>query len=1125
MASQLDLSQVLEEEFIKLHGPMPSWSLLMAQLEDLVGVMRRLRDPGDKVSQYLKARLPGETRRQLDAWDGDRPSDELRTALVSQLDKLLRSGESLYEKEAFADVSLSDNTSQLIKRQSKGDAITHLNRLLLRDAYPDEITTPLAAVYKLIHQRARKDEDSTRRTALCLSGGGIRSATFGLGVLQGLARQNLLDKFDYLSTVSGGGYLGGWLTAWIHRHCDGLAGVIEELKKRPVSPLDPERGPIRHLREYSNYLSPKLGLLSADTWTLVATYLRNLLLNWLVLIPLLIAVLAIPRISVAVVRWDAAKAIGPHVWWLLGVGALMLVIALVYMGLFRPSLEEFRNRRGDLLRSREGQRGFLAFCLLPFLGAAIFTSAFWAWLNHTGDGPKQLLQVLGAIAAATGLKQEQLVLAFGFIGFGALLHVVGWIFCSFLLGRWKPIEFLVVLATGALGGALGWGAATQILPGRPVEQYVEYYVCFAAPLILTIILFAATVFVGIFSQRTSDEDREWWARFGAWVLIAIVGWSAISSLVIFGPLALLWLKTVISVGAASSLITIGLGSSSKTSASNKQPEQAKLLSVVMNHAVTIAAPVFAAFLVVMLSFGTSALMKQLFPIIGGLDHLEVIRNSSIKQTAELAFAAAIIALLLAFFININKFSLHAMYQSRLTRAYLGASRLRREQHRNPFTGFDPLDNLQMHELRPELVDVRSFKDLGGLIVEFQSHDPLAVALRAAFGRETQQMLMVYRPGRPVSTALRQALIDDLNAAICAPTCVFPAKLVTAPRFSAETVTWCGQNPQGDELIRLNRMVLEEAFPKYIVKYVPGPQRPFHVINIALNLVVGKKLAWQERKAESFTVTHLHSGSLEVGYRRSREYGSDRKPYGISLGTAVAISGAAASPNMGYHSSPVVTFLMTLFNARLGWWLGNPGASGERTFRQASPTFSIGPMVAEALGLTDDTSRYVYLSDGGHFDNLGLYEMVLRRCHFILVVDAGCDPECRLEDLGNAIRKIRIDLGVPITLMEFPIYPREAKKSGKYSAVGTINYSAVDGSDGIDGTLVYIKPAFYGEEPKDIFNYAQVSAAFPHEPTTDQWFSESQFESYRALGEYAVKLMCGEGRPATDLSEFRTRIGR
>ena len=1125
MASQLDLSQVLEEEFLKLHGPMPPWSLLMAQLEDPVGLMRKLRDPRHKVSQYLKARLPDETRRQLEAWDGDRPSDELWTALVSQLDELLRSGESLYEKEAFADVSLSEHTSQLIKRQSRGDAIIHLNRLLLRDAYPDETTTPLAAIYKLIHQRARKDEDSTRRTALCLSGGGIRSATFGLGILQELARQNLLDKFDYLSTVSGGGYLGGWLTAWIHRHRKGLAGVIEELKKRPVSPLDPEPGPIRHLRDYSNYLSPKLGLLSADTWTLVATYLRNLLLNWFVLIPLLIAVLAIPRISVAVVRWDAATAIGLHVWWLLGVGALMLVTALVYMGLFRPSLEEFRNRRGDLLGSREGQRGFLAFCLLPFLGAAIFTSAFWAWLNHTGDGPEQLLQVLGAIAAATGLKQGQLGLAFGFIGFGALLHVVGWIFCSFLLGRWKPMEFLVVLATGALGGVLGWGAATQILPGRPVEQYVEYYVCFAAPLILTIVLLAATLFVGLLSYWTNDEDREWWSRFGAWVLIAIVGWSAISSLVIFGPLALLWLKTVISVGAVSSLITIGLGSSSKTSVSNKQPEQAKLLSVVMNHAVTIAAPVFAAFLVVMLSLGTSALMKQLFPIIGGLDHLEVIRNSSIKQTAGLAFAAAIIAFLLAFFININKFSLHAMYRSRLIRAYLGASRLRREQHRNPFTGFDPLDNLQMHELRPELVDVRSFDDLERLIVELQSPDPLAGALRAAFGRETQQMLRVYRPGRPVSTALRQALIDDLNAAICAPTCVFPAKLVTAPRFSAGTVTWCGQNPQGDELIRLNRVLLEEAFPKYIVKYVPGPQRPFHVINIALNLVVGKKLAWQERKAESFTVTHLHSGSLEVGYRRSREYGSDRKPYGISLGTAVTISGAAASPNMGYHSSPVVAFLMTLFNARLGWWLGNPGACGERTFRQASPTFSIGPMVAEALGLTDDTSRYVYLSDGGHFENLGLYEMVLRRCHFILVVDAGCDPEGRLEDLGNAIRKIRIDLGVPITLMEFPIYPREAKKSGKYSAVGTINYSAVDGSDGIDGTLVYIKPAFYGEEPKDIFNYAQVSAAFPHEPTSDQWFSESQFESYRALGEYAVKLMCGEGRPATDLSEFRTRIGR
>jgi len=132
-----------------------------------------------------------------------------------------------------------------------------------------------------------------KRSALCFSGGGIRSATFGLGVLQGLARKELLDKFDFLSTVSGGGYLGSWLSAWIHRK--GIDTVQKRLKNEsPPSPLNPEPDPIVHLRSYSNYMSPKLGLLSADTWTLGAIFIRNLILNWLILMPLILLVLLLP---------------------------------------------------------------------------------------------------------------------------------------------------------------------------------------------------------------------------------------------------------------------------------------------------------------------------------------------------------------------------------------------------------------------------------------------------------------------------------------------------------------------------------------------------------------------------------------------------------------------------------------------------------------------------------------------------------------------------------------------------------------------------------------------------------------------------------------------------------------
>jgi hypothetical protein len=209
----------------------------------------------------------------------------------------------------------------------------------------------------------------------------------------------------------------------------------------------------------------------------------------------------------------------------------------------------------------------------------------------------------------------------------------------------------------------------------------------------------------------------------------------------------------------------------------------------------------------------------------------------------------------------------------------------------------------------------------------------------------------------------------------------------------------------------------------------------------------------------------------------------------------------------------------LFNARLGWWLGNPGPSGEKTFNLSSPKLAVVPILSELFGLTTDSSDYIYLSDGGHFENLGLYEMVLRRCRFILVSDAGCDPTCTFEDLGNALRKIRIDLGVSVEFAtDMGIHSRlspPAPGEGKYWAVGRIRYSAVDRDktrtdltdDDYDGILLYVKPALYGLEPRDVYNYAQTSPTFPHESTTDQFFSESQFESYRALGSFIIGKLC------------------
>lgn len=127
------------------------------------------------------------------------------------------------------------------------------------------------------------------------------------------------------------------------------------------------------------------------------------------------------------------------------------------------------------------------------------------------------------------------------------------------------------------------------------------------------------------------------------------------------------------------------------------------------------------------------------------------------------------------------------------------------------------------------------------------------------------------------------------------------------------------------------------------------------LSLALNVVSGERLAWQQRKAQAFSVSPLYCGNFELGYRDSAQYGG---PDGISLGTAVTISGAAASPNMGYHSSPIVGLIMTLLNARLGAWLGNPGVAGNSTWTESGPRTAIGSLVKEAFGLTTNTSAYV-----------------------------------------------------------------------------------------------------------------------------------------------------------------------
>jgi len=841
-----------------------------------------------------------------------------------------------------------------------------------------EFAQKLRAVEQILFARIHEHP----RTALCFSGGGVRSATFGLGVLHALARLNPspLPTFDYLSTVSGGGYLGAWFSAWAMREEEadptipGAEAVTADLGILPPLPstLDPEPAPLLHIRKYCRFLNPKMGLLSADTWTLGATVARNIILNWLILIPLIMLVLLIPVLYVAVIFFIGTideSNVGFHwggVWLFLIAGISAGVVGTTYIACHLPSLSG--NKSGT-------ETSFLRWTLLPLGISAICLSLHWVWRlripPHNDYATYQFMMIGALIHGLGGL-------------FGAI-----WMWSRSIRAPWTTIS--VLLAAALSGAVAGWLANLAAQWLQILDQFsLQFFACLAVPFVLLSFSAAALLAVGIASQVTNDDDREWWSRAGGWLLILTFVWLLFSASVLFLPVFLqqTWTRLL----AAVSTLSIGgiasrLGFSGETAASGLREEKGSReqnSNPIKDRIAKLAGPVFLILLVGILGILNTSLVDSLptWPLTSKLPGV----TQPVVSVLYMMTLCGLAILAFSWPININRFSLHAMYRARLVRTYLGASRPDREETANKFTDLDEADN-----------------------------PPLA------------------------------------------------------------------------------------CLSKY---------KPLHVVNMALNLVGGKNLAWQQRKAESFTASRLRIGSLRVGFQDSKKYaqqGGSGKPF--TLGSAITISGAAASPNMGYHSSPILSFVMTLFNARLGWWLANPGSHGKGSWQKDGPTLSFSPIINEALGRTNDESTWIYLSDGGHFENLAIYEMILRRCRTIIVVDGSQDKSYTFEDLGNAVRKARVDLGIPIEFPnELPMYNGRDSRN-LYCAIGTINYSCVDGTNGDDqrlGTIVYIKACLNGSEPTDVLHYASSDKDFPQQGTGQLWFDESQFESYRRLGSHIVE---------------------
>lgn len=275
--------------------------------------------------------------------------------------------------------------------------------------------------------------------------------------------------------------------------------------------------------------------------------------------------------------------------------------------------------------------------------------------------------------------------------------------------------------------------------------------------------------------------------------------------------------------------------------------------------------------------------------------------------------------------------------------------------------------------------------------------------------------------------------------------------------------------------------------------------PYHLINMTLNVPSSANKNLRGRASDFFMASRLFIGSPLSGYRHTRDV-VNVDPH-FDLGTAMAVSGAAASTSMGWQTLPNFRFLMTLFNVRLGYWLRWNGSGGalKRVINTPGPLY----LFREMFGLMDEHSRYLNLSDGGHIENLAVYELLRRRCKFIVCVDGGQEPGMECVDLTRLQRYAEIDLGISLTYDLTPLRLNESGHTPGYGVMVKIDYAPQAQTPQI-GWMLYLKLATTGKEPACVLDYKRQNPDFPHQTTGDQLYDEAQFEAYRHLGESALQ---------------------
>ena len=774
-------------------------------------------------------------------------------------------------------------------------AAARLARNLAREAKVQKIHDYVHAASDTDAQmvRARVAMLDEHVTGLSFSGGGIRAGTFAVGFLQGLANLGLLERFDYLSTVSGGGYAGGWLTAWLKREGD-VKNVERQLDfshvrqaqaqrgefrwdRDPLPAVDEEPEPLRHLRAYSSYLFPNPGPLSVDTWSVIMIWLRNVLINLLLLFPLAMLAVLDARLGVYFFNFLNADNIASVNWgWFFANLFLIggLASAMLALVMTTWALPEFRSpqihHRARSERERKKARWKAHLALIFTIAAAFGLTVSSRWmLWHLGESFPKLVEGFRGDGGDTTIMSTLFGLVSGYLD---LLQLP-----SFLL---VMTIFALFMAIGSFVNGLRYRAQGAVRDGgihRRGERRLRVRagagddprVCATEP------------------PRPDDDLRDPRGACGGDRIdrgrsrdlgavdhrgrARVVGAShrpagsrvdlldarhrsdALPARGIPGgrggprvAIASGWLGTT-ALGVLTGRFVL--------------PKlQAKGGGQIVAKVAALAPPIFLVGLIGLVGLLASLLLNS--PALNaphGDDltpfayYLEGVRGTSVWMILLLAFAFGGLAFVGSKLIDVNLFSLNAMYANRLIRCYLGASR-------------------QMENWQKRWVDVpRDMTvDAGAPSVSLGASAPSV---------RDPNPVTDFDPG------------DDL--------------------------------PLSDLRIGGTGMGQREYWGPHLL------------VNTTLNLVAGTDLARQSRKGESFLLSPLYCGAKGVGYVKLDADNPEVRA-NLTLGRAISISGAAVDPNMSFYQSPALTALLAVFDARLGSWMQNPRMIKEKKKKRRHP---------------------------------------------------------------------------------------------------------------------------------------------------------------------------------------------